>query len=215
MKNRRSPLVNWTRPRTLRCSTITWCLSAAFSASSRLLDLKGEATRFKRKNISATIVVDVKRFGHQIKRTRLSAHTRVRWHHEGDARGHGAGIGKGRLDCAVGEPLDRREQQRSDYNAMTSISLVGLRVGTGVVVASRERRRNPQGEKSRAEGSRRHRMINEEAYTEQNLHKSRLEQARAMLDLFEGDRRRVAATLDELKEWALAQDDDHLRFRVT
>jgi hypothetical protein len=29
---------NWTRPRTLRCSTISCCLSAAFSASSRLLD---------------------------------------------------------------------------------------------------------------------------------------------------------------------------------
>jgi hypothetical protein len=40
-----------------------------------LLDLKSEATRFKNRNISATIVADVKRFGHQIKRTRFSAHT--------------------------------------------------------------------------------------------------------------------------------------------
>src|SRR5262245_47924770 len=75
MKNRRSLLVNWTRPRTLRCSTITWCLRAAFSASSRLLGLKGEATRLKTKNISATIVADDKRFYHRIKRTTFSAHT--------------------------------------------------------------------------------------------------------------------------------------------
>jgi hypothetical protein len=37
--------------------------------------LKSEATRFKNKKISATIVADVKRFSHQIKRTRFSAHT--------------------------------------------------------------------------------------------------------------------------------------------
>jgi hypothetical protein len=67
--------VSWTRPRTLRCSTISCCLSAAFSASSRLLGLKCEATRFKKRNISATIVADVKRFGHPIKRMRFSAHT--------------------------------------------------------------------------------------------------------------------------------------------
>src|SRR5262249_17471937 len=77
MKNRRSLLVNWTRPRTLRCSTITWCLRAAFSASSRLLGLKGEATRLKTKNISATIVADDKRFYHRIKRTTFSAHTAI------------------------------------------------------------------------------------------------------------------------------------------
>ena len=51
------------------------CLSAAFSASSRLLGVKIEAPRFKRKNISATIVAGVKRFGHPIKRMRFSAHT--------------------------------------------------------------------------------------------------------------------------------------------
>src|ERR1700720_946803 len=67
MKNRRSLFVNWTRPGTLRCSTISCCLSAAFSASSRLLGLKIEAPSFKRKNISATIVVDVKRFCRQLK----------------------------------------------------------------------------------------------------------------------------------------------------
>src|SRR5260221_8728788 len=75
MKNRRSLFVNWTRPRTLRCSTISCCLSAAFSASSRPLDLKSEAARFKRRNISAPIAADVKRFCRQIKRTRFSAHT--------------------------------------------------------------------------------------------------------------------------------------------
>jgi hypothetical protein len=37
--------------------------------------LKSEANRFKRKNISAVIVVDVRRFGHPIKRTRFSVHT--------------------------------------------------------------------------------------------------------------------------------------------
>jgi hypothetical protein len=39
MKSRRSLFVNWTRPRTLRCSTISCCFSAAFSASSWLLGL--------------------------------------------------------------------------------------------------------------------------------------------------------------------------------
>jgi peptidoglycan/xylan/chitin deacetylase (PgdA/CDA1 family) len=40
----------WTRPCTLRWSTISCCLSAAFSASSWLLGLKSEATRFKREH---------------------------------------------------------------------------------------------------------------------------------------------------------------------
>src|SRR5260370_8717488 len=77
MKINRSLFVNWTRPRTLRCSTVNCCLSAAFSASSRLLDLKSEETRFKNRKISPTIVADVKRFSHQIKRTKFSAHTGV------------------------------------------------------------------------------------------------------------------------------------------
>ena len=72
--------MNWTRPRTLRCSTITWRLSAAFSASSRLLGLKGEATRFNRKNISAIIAADVRRFGYPIKQTWFSAHTGAVFH---------------------------------------------------------------------------------------------------------------------------------------
>src|ERR1700730_16768037 len=67
MKNRRSLFVNWIRPRTLRCSTISCCLSAAFSASSWLLGLKSEATMFKSKTISAAIAADVKRFCRQIK----------------------------------------------------------------------------------------------------------------------------------------------------
>jgi hypothetical protein len=41
--------------------------SAAFSASSRLFDLKIEASRFRKKNISAAIVADVKRFCYAIK----------------------------------------------------------------------------------------------------------------------------------------------------
>jgi hypothetical protein len=45
--------------------------TARGSASSRLLDLKGEAIRFKKRNISATIVAGVKRFCLQIKRTRF------------------------------------------------------------------------------------------------------------------------------------------------
>src|SRR5262245_50946303 len=49
----------------------------AFSASSELLGLNNDAPRLKRKNISATIAADVKRFCHQIKkRTRFSVHTR-------------------------------------------------------------------------------------------------------------------------------------------
>jgi hypothetical protein len=35
-----------------------------------------------------------------------------------------------------------------------------------------------------------------------------------MLDLFEGDRGRAAVTLEELREWASAQNEDHLQFRV-
>jgi hypothetical protein len=42
----------------------------------------------------------------------------------------------------------------------------------------------------------------------------RRKQAQAMLDLFEGDRRRAAVTLEELREWASAQNEDHLQFRV-
>ena len=35
-----------------------------------------------------------------------------------------------------------------------------------------------------------------------------------MLDLFEGDRGRAAVTLEELREWAGAQNEDYLQFRV-
>jgi hypothetical protein len=49
--------------------------SAAFSASSRLLDLKIEATRFKKRNISATIVANVRRFGQPINTNEVSEHT--------------------------------------------------------------------------------------------------------------------------------------------
>jgi len=43
----------------------------------------------------------------------------------------------------------------------------------------------------------------------------RLRQARALLDLFEQDRGRPASTLDEVREWACAQTQVHLVFRVT
>ena len=75
MKNRRSLLVNRTRPRTVRCSTVSCCRSAAFSASSRLLDLKSEATKFNNRNISAAIVADVRRFYYEIIRTRFLVRT--------------------------------------------------------------------------------------------------------------------------------------------
>jgi hypothetical protein len=42
----------------------------------------------------------------------------------------------------------------------------------------------------------------------------RLEQARAMLDLFVADHGRAAATVEEIKEWAIAQNNEHLQFRV-
>jgi len=42
----------------------------------------------------------------------------------------------------------------------------------------------------------------------------RCKQAQAMLDLFEADCGRAAVTLEEIKEWACAQQDDELRLRV-
>jgi len=42
----------------------------------------------------------------------------------------------------------------------------------------------------------------------------RLKQAHAMLNLFETDFGRPAITLEEIKEWAHAQEDDQLRSRV-
>jgi len=77
MKNKRSPFVNWIRPCALRCSTISGCLSAAFSASSRLFDLNSETNSLKRKQSSATIAVDVKRFYHQSNTDEVSVHTGI------------------------------------------------------------------------------------------------------------------------------------------
>ena len=48
------------------------------------MGLKGEATRLKTKNISATIVADVKRFCYQIKRTTFSVHTGIPAHIRSD-----------------------------------------------------------------------------------------------------------------------------------
>jgi len=42
----------------------------------------------------------------------------------------------------------------------------------------------------------------------------RVKQAQAMLHLFEADRGRAAATLEEIKEWACTQNEEHLRFKV-
>jgi hypothetical protein len=55
-KNQRSLLMTRFRPGTLRRKTINWCRSAAFSASSRLFDLNGEANTAKTKQSSANIV---------------------------------------------------------------------------------------------------------------------------------------------------------------
>jgi hypothetical protein len=43
----------------------------------------------------------------------------------------------------------------------------------------------------------------------------RKEQAQAMLNLFEEDHGRRPATLEEVREWARTQDDEHLKFRVS
>jgi hypothetical protein len=40
------------------------------------------------------------------------------------------------------------------------------------------------------------------------------EQARVMLELFEEDCGRTPTTLEEVREWARAQNDEHLKFRV-
>jgi hypothetical protein len=42
----------------------------------------------------------------------------------------------------------------------------------------------------------------------------RLKQAHAMLNLFETDCKRAAITIEEIKEWAYAQEDEQLRSRV-
>ena|SRR5947208_3249352 len=65
-KNKRSPFVSWTRPRTLRRNTLSWYRSAAFSASSRRFDLNGETNTVRNKHNRAIIAADVRRFGHVI-----------------------------------------------------------------------------------------------------------------------------------------------------
>jgi len=56
IKNHRSLFVSRTRPRIVRRKTINRCRSAAFSASSRLFDLNGEAKTARTKQSSANIV---------------------------------------------------------------------------------------------------------------------------------------------------------------
>jgi hypothetical protein len=43
----------------------------------------------------------------------------------------------------------------------------------------------------------------------------RKEQAQAMLDLFDEDRGRRPATLEEVREWATTQNEAHLKARVS
>jgi hypothetical protein len=43
----------------------------------------------------------------------------------------------------------------------------------------------------------------------------RLQQARALLELFEKDHGRPAATMDEVRQWTCAQDQEHLMLRLT
>jgi hypothetical protein len=49
---------------------------------------------------------------------------------------------------------------------------------------------------------------------ESDAKRFRLKQAHAMLNLFETDFGRAAITLEEIKEWAAAQEDEQLRSRV-
>jgi hypothetical protein len=42
----------------------------------------------------------------------------------------------------------------------------------------------------------------------------RLEQARAMLELFKADHGRAASALEEIKEWASTQNNEQLQFRL-
>ena len=65
-KNKRSPLVRRTRLRTLRRNTISGRRRATFSASSRLFDLNGETNRVNKKQSSAIIAADVRRFSYLI-----------------------------------------------------------------------------------------------------------------------------------------------------
>jgi hypothetical protein len=53
-------------PLTFRRSTASCCRNAASSASSRLLDSNSEVNNASKKEISAVIADDVRRFGHQI-----------------------------------------------------------------------------------------------------------------------------------------------------
>src|SRR6516164_3750626 len=75
MKNKRSPFLSRTRPRTFRRNMRSRRRSAAFSASSRLFDLNGEASRVSKRQNRAIIAADVRRFGHVIIRTEFSVHT--------------------------------------------------------------------------------------------------------------------------------------------
>jgi hypothetical protein len=51
-------VAGWTRPRTFPCRTLGCCLSAAFSASSRLLDLTSVASRLRARTVSTIIITN-------------------------------------------------------------------------------------------------------------------------------------------------------------
>jgi hypothetical protein len=58
-------------------------------------------------------------------------------------------------------------------------------------------------------------MFDEPVGSAESLAKTlRLKQAYAMLNLFETDLGRVPVTLEEIKEWAAAQEDEQLRSSV-
>ena len=52
------------------------------------------------------------------------------------------------------------------------------------------------------------------ARAESEAKRLRVKRAHAMLNLFETDFGRAAVTLEEIKEWAAAQEDEQLRSRV-
>jgi hypothetical protein len=57
-------------------------------------------------------------------------------------------------------------------------------------------------------------MPNEQIVVDRNA-QWRLQQARALLELFEKDCGRPATTTEEVRAWACAQIQEHLVFRVT
>jgi hypothetical protein len=75
-KNKRSPFVSCTRPRILPLQHDQLMSEhSIFRFKSGISDLNSEASSVNKKHSSATIVADVKRSCHQIKRTKFSTHS--------------------------------------------------------------------------------------------------------------------------------------------